>query len=129
MVNVPAASSEPAQATALGTFGSSISERIKTKAPPSCHSNDVRPWNVVPGMSGCVPVVRHWPTNGASCSSAGFVRCASGPIGVAIGKIIVETQHDHATSKCTGAARLGLPGQEARRTDSEGDGYDSRETA
>src|SRR5436305_1287895 len=96
MLTVPAASSEPTTATALGISGSSISERIKTKAPPSCHSNDVRPWNVVPGMSGCVPVVRHWPTNGASGSSAGLGRCASGPIGDTIRKIIADTQHGHA---------------------------------
>src|SRR5205814_1516667 len=89
-------SSEPTTATALGISGSSISERIKTKAPPSCHSNDVRPWNVVPGTSGCVAVVRHWPTNGASGSSAGLGRCASGPIGVAIRKIIADAQHGRA---------------------------------
>jgi hypothetical protein len=47
-------------------------------------------------MSGCVPVVRHWPTNGDSGSSAGFGRCASGPIGVAIRNIIADGQHGHA---------------------------------
>src|SRR3954469_11730574 len=88
IVRVPAASSEPITATPLGIPGSSISERINTKAPPSCQANDVRPWKVVPGASGCVPVVRQSPSNGSSGSSAGLGRCASGPIGVVIRSMV-----------------------------------------
>src|SRR3954470_21095415 len=96
IVKVPAASSEPITATPLGIPGSSISERITTKAPPSCQLNDVRPWKVVPGTSGCVPVVRQSPSSGASGVSAGLSRCASRPIGAVIRRMVTACARSFA---------------------------------
>ena len=90
IMTVPAASSEPATATALAISGSSISERINTNAPSSIHAKDVRPWNLVSGTSGCVPVCatrrptastapeRGWVAVVESLISAGRSRARSG---------------------------------------------------
>src|ERR1051326_1236091 len=68
----PAESSLPMMAMPLGISGSSISECMIRKAPPSSHSKEVRPWNVVPGTRGCVPTVLHLPINALNGLSAGL---------------------------------------------------------
>ena len=45
----------------------------------------------MPGTRGCVPVVRHTPTNCDSGSRAGLGRCASGPIGVVTSRMFPDT--------------------------------------
>src|SRR5215207_1019189 len=78
----PTASSLPMIAMPLGMPGSSISDRMIRNAPPSIHSNEVRPCSVTLGMPGCDPVVVHSPMSTPKGSSAGFGIEASrmGPI-------------------------------------------------
>ena len=105
-------------ATALGISGSSISERINTNAPSSCHSNDVRPWNVAPGTRGCLPVVRHTPTNCDSASSAGLGRCALGPIGVVIRRMLPDNLGQDRRQRFEGTGEVRLPNHHESATPS-----------
>src|SRR5580658_7155802 len=94
MENVPSASSLPKIAVPLGIPGSSISERQMRKAPPSIHENDARPWRVLPGTNGCVPVVRHSPISGSNGLRDGLVFWASLPISFIMVLLHIDGRHD-----------------------------------